>query len=85
MRCRMRSRSSQKSAGKFEIPNWDQASQKKVRDALLVLGTTIPDFKKAFGTKGQVDPMRHLIGTRRGLGRQSRQGRDLSQRHAGEE
>ena len=24
--------------GKFEMPNWDQASQKKVRDALLVLG-----------------------------------------------
>ena len=53
----------QKGAGKFEAPNWDQASQKKVRDALLVLATTIPDFKKAFGTKEQVDPIRHLIGT----------------------
>jgi len=53
----------QKSAGKFETPNWDQASQKKVRDALLVLASTIPDFKKAFGTKAQVDPIRHLIGT----------------------
>ena len=54
---------SQKSVGSFEAPNWDQASQKKVRDALLVLGSTIPDFKKAFGTKEQVDPVRHLIGT----------------------
>jgi hypothetical protein len=54
---------SQKSAGTFEAPNWDQASQKKVRDALLVLATTMPDFKKAFGTKTQVDPVRHLIGT----------------------
>ncbi|NEU98110.1 DUF1254 domain-containing protein [Bradyrhizobium uaiense] len=54
---------SQKSAGKLELPNWDQASQKKVRDALLVLATTIPDFKRAFGTKEQVDPVRHLIGT----------------------
>jgi hypothetical protein len=53
----------QTGAGKFEIPNWDQASQKKVRDALIVLATTIPDFKKAFGTKDQVDPIRHLIGT----------------------
>jgi hypothetical protein len=53
----------QKAAGRFEIPNWDQVSQKKVRDALLVLGSTIPDFKKAFGTKQQVDPVRHLIGT----------------------
>jgi len=54
---------SQKATGKFEAPNWDPASQKKVRDALLVLGSTIPDFKKAFGTKAEVDPIRHLIGT----------------------
>ena len=27
------------------------------------LRTTLPDFKKAFGTKEQVDPVRHLIGT----------------------
>ena len=26
----------QKSTGKFEVPNWDEASQKKVRDAILV-------------------------------------------------
>lgn len=58
----------QKGTGKFEIPNWDQASQKKVRDALLVLSTTIPDFTKAFGTKEQVDPIRHLIGTASGWG-----------------
>jgi hypothetical protein len=54
---------SQKAPGKFEIPNWDPVSQKKVRDALLVLASTIPDFRKAFGTKQQVDPIRHLIGT----------------------
>ncbi len=58
----------QKDAGKFEAPNWDQASQKKVRDALLVLATTIPDFSKAFGTKAEVDPIRHLIGTAAGWG-----------------
>jgi hypothetical protein len=28
---------SQKEPGKFEVPNWDPVSQKKVRDALLVL------------------------------------------------
>jgi hypothetical protein len=48
--------------GKFEIPNWDQSSQKKVRDALLVLASTLQDFKGAFGTKDEVDPVRHLIG-----------------------
>ena len=59
---------SQKATGKFEAPNWDQTSQKKVRDALLVLATTIPNFSKAFGTKAQVDPIRHLIGTASGWG-----------------
>lgn len=58
----------QASAGTFEIPDWDQASQKTVRDALLILATTIPDFKGAFGKKGDVDPVRHLIGTAAGWG-----------------
>jgi hypothetical protein len=61
-------KASQKNAGKFETPNWDQVSQKKVRDALLVLGSTIPDFKNAFGSKAEVDPIRHLIGTALGWG-----------------
>src|SRR5580704_9298749 len=52
---------SQKSSGKFEIPNWDPVSQKKVRDALLVLASTMSDFKHAFGAKNEVDPVRHLI------------------------
>ncbi|MFZ5672052.1 MAG: DUF1254 domain-containing protein [Pseudomonadota bacterium] len=58
----------QASVGSFEIPAWDQASQNKIRDALLVLGSTIPDFKKAFGTKAEVDPIRHLLGTALGWG-----------------
>jgi hypothetical protein len=49
--------------GKFEIPNWDQESQKKVRDALLALNETLPDLKGAFGSREEVDPVRHLIGT----------------------
>jgi len=53
----------QKGSGKWEIPNWDPASQKRVRDALTALGSTIPDFRNAFGAKGQVDPIRHLIGS----------------------
>lgn len=52
----------QKSPGKFEVPNWDQASQKKVRDALLVLGSTLTDSKGMFGTKELVNPVRRLIG-----------------------
>jgi len=59
---------SQKSPGKFEVPNWDAVSQKKVRDALLVLASTTAGFKNAFGAKGQVDPVKHLIGTAAGWG-----------------
>ncbi len=49
--------------GRFEVPNWDQASQKKVRDALLALAESLPDTKRTFGPRDQVDPVRHLIGT----------------------
>lgn len=59
---------SQNSPGKFEVPDWDQPSQKKVRDALLVLASTISGFKNAFGPRGQVDPIKHLIGTAAGWG-----------------
>jgi hypothetical protein len=58
----------QAGVGRFDVPEWDPASQKKVRDALLVLASTITDFKGAFGAKGQVDPVRHLIGTAAGWG-----------------
>ena len=59
---------SQKAPGTFEIPKWDPVSQKKVRDALLVLSSTTAGFKNAFGAKGQVDPVRHLIATAAGWG-----------------
>ena len=59
---------SQKSPGTFEIPKWDPASQTKVRDALLVLASTLPDLRHAFGTKAQVDPVNYLIGSAAGWG-----------------
>ena len=54
--------------GTFEVPNWDPVSQKKVRNALLTLGETLPDLRKAFGSQSQVDPTIHLIGTAMGWG-----------------
>lgn len=53
----------QAGAGKFEVPRWDPVGQKKIRDALSVLGATVPDSKHMFGTKEQVTPLRHLIGS----------------------
>ena len=45
---------SQASAGTFEVPNWDPVSQKNVRDALLVLASTIRRIRRRIrhaGTK----------------------------------
>lgn len=47
--------------GVFEVPNWDQASQKRVREALLALAETLPDTRRAFGARGEVDPVRFLV------------------------
>jgi hypothetical protein len=58
----------QKSPGKFEVPQWDAVSQKKVRDALLVLSSTKSGFGGAFGNQGKVDPVYHLLGTAAGWG-----------------
>jgi hypothetical protein len=54
---------SQQGTGTLELPAWDAASQKKVRDALIDLQSMLPDFRKAFGTKDEVDPVRHLLAT----------------------
>lgn len=49
--------------GTFDVPAYDAASQKKVRDALLTLSATTSGFDHAFGTKDQVDPVAHLLAT----------------------
>jgi len=54
--------------GQFDVPVWDDSSQRKVRDALLVLGSTLPDMNRTFGRREQVDPLRHVIGTAMGWG-----------------
>lgn len=54
--------------GKFETPNWDLESQKKVRDALLVLASVLPDTNRMYGKKDEVDPVRFLIGAAQGWG-----------------
>lgn len=48
--------------GKFEVPAWDAASHKKVRDALLAMSETLPDMRYAAGPdKAAVDPVRRLV------------------------
>ena len=78
-------KASQQSPGKFEIPNWDPVSQKKVRDALLVLGFDDVRLQGCIRRqeRGRPDPPPDR--RRRRLGRQPRQGGDLSQCHAAEQ
>lgn len=54
--------------GHFQIPNWDQASQNKVRAALLELASTLQDTNRMYGRRGEVDPVRFLIGAAQGWG-----------------
>jgi hypothetical protein len=48
--------------GQFEVPHWDESSHKRVRDALLALSATLPNTARSFGTREEVDPVRHLVG-----------------------
>ncbi|WP_395312052.1 DUF1254 domain-containing protein [Mycobacterium sp. AMU20-3851] len=54
---------SQSDSGAFVVPQWDPVSQKTVRDALIVLSTTLSDTSRMFGARTEVDPVRHLIGS----------------------
>jgi hypothetical protein len=55
--------------GIFEIPAWDPVSQKKVREALVALSSTIPDLRYAAGPdKSSVDPVRRIAAAASGWG-----------------
>ncbi|HVT88839.1 MAG TPA: subclass B3 metallo-beta-lactamase [Tepidisphaeraceae bacterium] len=65
----------QASVGTFEVPKWDESSQNKVRDALAVL-VSLGNIVNRFGTKQEVDPIDHLIGTAIGWGGNPRSAAD---------
>lgn len=52
----------------FEKPDYDAVSLNKTRDALLTLAAGLESFDHMFGTRDQIDPVRHLIGTAAGWG-----------------
>lgn len=55
--------------GTFTIPEWDQVSQKKVRDALIALSDTLPDLRYAAGAdRNAVDPVRRIAAAASGWG-----------------
>jgi len=59
---------SQPAQGKLELPAWDAAELKKAHDRVAGLGSLLPSSMKMFGKKGEVDPVRHLVGTAAGWG-----------------
>lgn len=49
--------------GHFQVPDWDETSRAQIRKTLLALGSTLEDSRGMFGKRGEVDPVRHLIGS----------------------
>lgn len=56
------------SADEFTMPDYDTTSLDETRDALLALARNLRGFDRMFGSKDEVDPVRHLIGTAAGWG-----------------
>ena len=52
----------------FELPDFDTVSFDATRQALLELAKGMGGFAHAFGAKGDIDPVRHLLGTAAGWG-----------------
>ncbi|WP_322009342.1 DUF1254 domain-containing protein [Paraburkholderia sp. J12] len=55
-------------SGVFDIPDWDSVSRDKVRGHLVALATMLPDTNDMFGSKEEVTPIHHLLGTAFGWG-----------------
>ena len=58
----------QKDPGTFVVPEWDENSLAKVRDAINVLAGTRSSAKGMFGSRNKIDPISHLLGTAYGWG-----------------
>ena len=58
----------QASAGKLELPDWDEASLVATRQTLNQLVAKLDGLPNAFGPRGEVDPTQHLLGAAFGWG-----------------
>lgn len=56
------------SSEQFTSPKYDTESLDKTRRALLDLASGLSGFDRAFGSRDEVDPVHHLIGTAAGWG-----------------
>ena len=58
----------QAKTGSLDVPEWDEESLSKVRDALNVLAATLSDTSGMLGEKSKLNPIHHLLGTAMGWG-----------------
>jgi len=58
----------QASAGKLELPDWDEASLVETRKQLNALAVKVSSYPDAFGRRGEADPIQHLMGSAFGWG-----------------
>lgn len=58
----------QAKTGKLELPDWDEESLTKIRDAINVLASTLKDTSGMLGEKDKLNPIHHLIGAAFGWG-----------------
>jgi hypothetical protein len=58
----------QASPGKFEFPNWDEESLIETRQQLNQMAMKMKDYSEAFGRRGEVNPIQHLMGCAAGWG-----------------
>ncbi|MFV7771607.1 DUF1214 domain-containing protein [Shewanella marisflavi] len=58
----------QMTSGSFDVPDWDEVSLTNIRETINVLAATRGSAKGMFGSKGEVDPVSHLLGTAYGWG-----------------
>lgn len=55
-------------SGTYPMPAYDEASHTATRSAILELAAGVSKYDHSFGTKDQVDPILHLLGTASGWG-----------------
>lgn len=58
----------QAAPGELELPDWDQESLLAVRAELNSMAASLTDFTDAFGRRGEVDPVEHLLASASGWG-----------------
>ena len=58
----------QASPGTLELPDWDQESLVETRQQLNQLAIKMKNFSEAFGRRGEVNPVQHLLGSAAGWG-----------------